>query len=127
MVSSTQREYPMQLKTNDLDYIRSYLATNRAPADFPIDSKLTQLPVTGAGRILWGTQSVSMVCFNRGDNEMLFLFVINKSGLSDAPGNRPELKKVSGLQTASWSRGTNVYLLAGPNDPQFMQKYGPGQ
>ena len=57
---------------------------------------------------------------------MLFLFVLNRSALKDPPPaatSDPELAKVDGLFTVSWTRGADAYVLAGSDEPQFAEKY----
>jgi hypothetical protein len=68
-----------------------------------------------------------MVCFDRGDQQMLFLFVVSRDAIKGEPGATPQVHVTNGLQTASWSDRTNVYVLAGPPDADFVAKYGPGQ
>ena len=57
-----------------------------------------------------------MVCFDRGDRQMLFLFVLGRSALKDAPSTAAEMAKVNKLMTQSWTQGDKTYLLAGPPD-----------
>jgi hypothetical protein len=68
-----------------------------------------------------------MLCFDRGDQQMLFLFIVNRNAIKGEPGATPETHALNRLQTASWSDDVNVYVLAGPPDPDFVAKYGPGQ
>jgi len=127
MVNTVWREYRMDIVTNDLPAIHSYLTQRGAPTNYVVPQKLEQLSVTGGGTLKWGNQPVSMVCFDRGDQQMLFLFVVAREVIRGEPGAKPELHMhmTSGLQTASWSDRTNVYVLAGPPDPDFVAKYGP--
>jgi hypothetical protein len=127
IVSTVWREYQMDIRTNDLGVIRMYLARNRAPADYVLPRGLERLSATGAGKLKWGNEPVSMVCFDRGDNQMMFLFVMNRHALKGEPGQKAEVSKVSQFQTVSWSDEINTYVLAGPEDPAFRSKYGPGQ
>jgi hypothetical protein len=128
MVSTVWREYRMDISTNDLPTIRAYLAQRGAPTNYVVPPRLEQLSVTGGGRVKWGNQPVAMVCFDRGDQQMLFLFVVSRDAIKGEPGATPEVHMTSRLlQTASWSDRTNVYVLAGPPDPDFVVKYGPGQ
>jgi hypothetical protein len=127
MVSTVWREYRMDIVTNSLPAIRSYLAQRGAPTDYVVPPKLEQLSVTGGGRLKFGNEPVAMVCFDRGDQQMLFLFVVSRDAIKGEPGAIPEIHTTSRLQTASWSDRTNVYVLAGPPDADFVAKYGPGQ
>jgi hypothetical protein len=127
MVGTVWREYRMDISTNDLSAIRAYLAQRGAPTNYVVPPKLEQLSVTGGGRLKWGNQPVAMVCFDRGDQQMLFLFVVSRDAIKGEPGPTPEVRMTSRLQTASWSDRTNVYVLAGPPEADFVVKYGPGQ
>jgi uncharacterized membrane protein YbaN (DUF454 family) len=123
MVRTALRQYRMDIVTNDLNQIRQFLSTNGAPADYVLAKGLKPLAATGAGLLRWGNSPVSMLCFDRGDQQMLFLFVVNRAAVKGAPPAAPQLLKVYDLQTVSWSQGSNAYILAGPEDPQMLQKY----
>jgi hypothetical protein len=125
MVSTALREYRMDLITNDMRQVRQFLASRGAPANYEVTPGLEKLQLTGAGFLRWRNEPVSMVCFNRGDNQMLFLFVMNRSALKDPPAETPDLATIANLTTASWSRGDKTYLLAGPDEPGFKTKYLP--
>jgi hypothetical protein len=127
IVSTVWREYRMDIVTNNLPAIQAYLAQSSAPTNYVVPPKLEQLGVTGGGRLKWGNEPVSMVCFDRGDQQMLFLFVVNRDALKGEPERRPQLQKINMFQTASWSDRTHLYILAGPDDPAFLKKYGPGE
>ncbi len=125
MVSTALREYRMDLVTNDMGQVRQYLASRGAPADYEVSQGLQKLELTGAGFLRWRNHPVAMVCFNRGDNQMLFLFVTRRSVVKDPPPEKPQLGKQADLVTASWSRGDKTYILAGPEEPDFARKYLP--
>ncbi len=123
MVRSALREYRMDILTNDLTQVRSLLSARGAPADFPLPGPLTKLTPTGGGVLRWRNNPVSMVCFDRGDKQMLFLFVMNKSAVKDAPGCAPALAQISSLTAMGWSEGDKAYVLAGPQEADFLKKY----
>lgn len=123
MVRMALREYRMDILTNDLDQVRRFLATNGAPANFSLPAGLGRLSLTGGGLVRWRGHPVSMVCFDRGDREMLFLFVLDRAAVPDAPPPVPEVAKVNKLLTASWSQDNRTYVLAGPQEAEFLKKY----
>jgi hypothetical protein len=125
MVSTALRQYRMDVVTNDMSEVRRFLAAGGAPADYGLPGGLERLRLTGAGLLRWSNHPVSMVCFDRGDNQMIYLFVLNRSALSNPPPQMPQLAKVSEMMTASWTRGDRIYLLAGPEEPDFAGKYLP--
>jgi hypothetical protein len=130
MVSTARRIYSMDLETNDLKQIRAFLAKNGALSNYVLPPALEKTPGAGCKRLTWHGKRVSMVCFNSGrplesgEKSDLFLFVIDRSSLRDAPpANPPKLVKVNKLMTASWSAGDNIYVLAAPGDEDFIRKY----
>jgi len=122
MVRTVLREYRMDIPTNDMASVRRYLATRGAPADYVVPPGLMPLQLTGGGFLRWRNQPVAMVCFNRGDNQMLFLFVMN-SPVKDSPPATPAFSKVSDLATVSWTGNGKTYILAGPEEPDFLRTY----
>lgn len=126
MVNAAVRTYGMDVETNDLNQLRQFAAQKGAPADYQLTQGLERLQVKGGGLLRWRGNPVSMVCFDRGGNRMLFLFVLKRSALKDPPpaaGSGPDVAQVDGLFTASWTRGADAYVLAGSDEPQFADKY----
>jgi hypothetical protein len=123
MVSQALREYRMDLVTNDMHQIRQFMASRGAPDDYHVPQGLDHLQLTGGGRLTWRSNPVAMVCFDRGDKQMLFLFVMKRAALKDPPPEAPQVSRVSQLLTVSWTRGDNTYVLAGPEEAGFVQKY----
>ena len=124
MVRAVLREYNMDLKTNDMVRLREFLGQKAAPADYRVPSALQPVPLTGGGVIKWRDNPVSMICFDRGQKEMVFLFVIDRAALPNPPPARPEFAQVSKLTTASWTEGKTAYLLATEaNEPGVLRKY----
>ena len=123
MVRTALREYRMDLLTNDMRQLRHFLAGQGAPSAYALTKGLEHLPLTGGGCLRWRGHAVAMVCFNRGDDQMLFLFVMPRSALTDPPPAVPQVAKVTDLETASWTQGEYSYVLAGPEEPEFPRKY----
>lgn len=124
MVSGALRGYSMDIVTNDLVEVRRFHAARGAPSNYALTKGLEKLTPTGAGSLQWRSNPVAMVCFNRGDNQMLFLFVMNKAAVKDSPPAAPQVSRVNKLLTVSWTRGDYTYVLAGPEEPDFEKKYG---
>jgi uncharacterized membrane protein YbaN (DUF454 family) len=123
VVSEAQREYRMDVVTNDMRQIRQFMASSGAPADYDVTPGLERLKLTGGGRLTWRSNPVAMVCFDRGNKQMLFLFVMKRSAVKDPPPETPQLARVNQMLTARWSRGDNTYVLAGPEEADFLKKY----
>ncbi len=123
MVATAIREDRMDIVTNDMQQVRGYLARSGGPADYDIPQGLASLQLTGGGLLRWRSKPVSMVCFDRGDTQMLFLFVINRNAVKDPPPETPVPGTSHDLATVSWTKGDKTYVLAGPQEPNFAKKY----
>jgi hypothetical protein len=124
MVRTALRGYRMDLLTNDLTQIREFLAKSRTHADYVLAPGLEKLPGEGCAVLGWQGQPVAMICFDLGNKQELYLFVINRSALPNAPPTKtPEFVKVNKLITASWSAGDKVYILAGQGDQNSIAKH----
>jgi hypothetical protein len=106
-----------------MQQIRQFMASRGAPFDYDVARGLEHLQLTGGGRLTWRSNPVAMVCFDRGDKQMLFLFVMKRSAVKDPPPKTPQLAKVRQMLAARWTQGDNTYVLAGPEEADFLKKY----
>jgi hypothetical protein len=118
MVRVALTGYAMDIETNDIAAIRSYLARQNAPADYVLPAGLMKADVTGCAIEKWHGKKVSMVCFRTGHpatsgaSSDLWLFVVEQDAFEIAPPTGvPEITKVNRLMTATWRDGTKVYLI----------------
>lgn len=123
IIGSALRDYSMDIETPDMGKLREYLASKGGPADYEVNRGLQRLSLTGGGLLRWRDYPVSMVCFDRGDKQMLFLFVVDRSALKDPPPETPQVTKMNDRVACSWSRGQKTYVLSGPEEPRFVEKY----
>jgi len=126
MVSAAVRVYGMDLETTDQTQLRQFIAKKGAPADYLLTQGLQRLQLKGGGLQRWRGNPVSMVCFDCGGSKMLFLFVLKRSAVKDPPpenASQAKLAQVDGLLTASWTHGDDAYVLAGPEEVRFVEKY----
>jgi hypothetical protein len=130
MARSVQRStapYMKMRSTNQLD-IREYFRASNRPADFPLPQNLQQLPGEGGSVLTWNNHPVEMLCLNAGQDAAgrtnnLWVFVMSKSAVPDAPATGPQIVQVGRLMTASWTLGDNVYVLAGRGNGDDLKKY----
>ncbi len=128
MVSEVKRQYVMEWKTSDMRQLRQSLGSRGGRSDYDVPRGLQNLKLTGGGVLNWHTNPVSMVCFDRGGGQMLFLFVMKKQAVKDPPppAQNAQLAIVHEWMTASWTEGDNAYVLAGEGEGDlqtFAAKY----
>ncbi len=122
-VRTASLQYPMDLVTRDMRQLRQFIASKGAHDDYELTLGLEKLQLTGGSCSQWRSHPIAIVCFNRGDNQRLFLFVMGRSALKDPPAETPQLSSTSELHTVSWTRGEHTYVPAGPEEPQSLRKY----
>jgi hypothetical protein len=130
MTESALRSYSMDLMATDPERIRSFLKAENAPADYSLPAGLKTADVVGCVVSSWQGSPVSMICFKsgrplpQGDQSDLWLFVIDRKTLAQAPpAGLPLFARVNKATTASWSDANKSYLLAVVGDRAFLQKY----
>jgi hypothetical protein len=122
--------YAMDLVTNDTAAIRSYLAQNRAPANFTLPAKLQQATLLGCAVESWQGACVSLVCYRSGrplpPGQMndLWLFVADRKTVKNAPDTiAAQLARVNRLITATWTEGDQLYFLAEDGGEADLKRY----
>jgi len=131
MAGLVLRQYPkMDKETNDPRLIHEFLAL-KGQGDYVLPERLATTTPTGCALLDWHDQPVSMICFSSGKTGNsaepdLFLFIIKRTALADAPANSPqsaEPGRFSRLTTVSWSSGDKTYLLAGLGNANFIHEH----
>ncbi len=120
VVRDVLRQYRMDIKTNDMEQIRQFLAAKNAPADYVLSQNLARFPAMGAGVLSWRDRHVSMVCLDSGPQGPVFLFVVDRSSVKKPPRQR-QFAPISELNTVSWSEGEKTYVLAGSGPKTWLE------
>ena len=113
------------IKATSFEELRQVLATRKWPSDFIIPDRLQSVTVIGGGAVEWNGHKVALACMKDGRHG-LWLFVIEKSALSDAPKTEtPQVKEVESEPTAAWSQDGKAYLFTVQGDEAFLRKFLP--
>ncbi|MBL9135803.1 MAG: hypothetical protein JNK85_08045 [Verrucomicrobiales bacterium] len=125
MVKAAVREYRMDVVTNDLAAIRTFLASRQAPSDFDLAPALAALRPVGGGALSWHGHAVSMVCLENANLGMMYLFIVPASAFHAGSPTVPSVGSFSRLATASWVQGDRAYLLAAATAPDQLRPFLP--
>ncbi len=113
------------IKATSFDELRQVLAARQWPTDFIIPDRLKSVTVIGGGAVEWKGHKVALACMKEG-RRGLWLFVIDKSALPDAPGTEaPRIEEVESAPTAAWSQDGKAYLFTVQGDEALLRKYLP--
>lgn len=117
MVGFALREYRMEIETNSPAAVQAHFRQHDTPAGFPLPASLSAQPVKGGASLTWKGHPVSMLCFDWGGDETLYLFVIPEEKVVNPPAAQPEVRPYKTITTAHWKENGLVYLLVGaPGD-----------
>ena len=119
MTEFALRSYEMDIVTNSGPVVRQFLASQGAPADFPLTPGLEKLPVKGGGRLSWQNQPVAMMCFALTNNETAFMFVMDQNAVSKQP--KMELAAGKNINSVAWTDKGKVFLLAAAERPEVLE------
>ena len=128
MTGIALRGYGMDLETNDLGQIRTFLAKNSAPSDFVLPAKLGKVTLTGCAIENWRNARVSMICFRSGkplppgEQSDLWLFVVDRASVKNLPADFPQFSKINRLNTVAWTEGGRLYFLGTESDERSMRQ-----
>jgi hypothetical protein len=123
MVGAVLRQYTMDIVTNDMGAVRSFLTTRQAPADYVLPEKLGRLPVSGAGVLSWQDGKVSMVCLDSPQRGTLFLFIVDAAAVRNELLAERTFADVNQLTTVTWTNGGRTYVLAGQGGRTELERY----
>lgn len=125
MIRTVIREYRMDLNSTDETVIRGFLREHQRHDGFQLRPGLANVPLFGAGLLTWRGHPVSMVCFEREKDVLMYLFVIDSNRLPEPPGPGPEFAQVSHLATVSWSTNSQTYVLASDSGMEDLRRLWP--
>jgi hypothetical protein len=118
------RDYRMELETNDLAAIRRFLASRSAPADYRLRPAWDRMPGLGCGVVQWRNQPVSMICLDRGNKQILWVFVVDPAAVPGAPDTTdPVFRKVGDLAVATWREGRWLYMAGAVASTEALKEY----
>ena len=130
MVRTALQPYSMELQSQDLQAINTYLAGRKAPADYTLPAGMLKAQMAGCAVLRWQGRPVSMLCIRSGqplppgEQTDLWLFIVDGSPVRNGPAaSIPEVARVNKLMTASWKRGGKMYILAAAGDEAFLRRY----
>jgi hypothetical protein len=122
--------YSMDVETNNLTAINTYLAGRHAPANYLLPPSLKSATPAGCAVIDWHGKLVTMLCFRTGKTlgpgevADLWLFVANQDDVVNGPTSVSRaVTQMDRMATAAWSQGGQVYMLGIIGDEGALQKY----
>jgi hypothetical protein len=125
MVSFVRLAPPLDVATDNLDKITRWLTQNQAlPVRVP--ERLAALSPAGCRVLVFRGESVALICFQRGNNRLAHLFVVDRKALPKMePGQSPIISRTGEWMTACWAEGSEVYMIALQGDRAALEQFLP--
>lgn len=109
---------------SDLNKISNWLSENETPHWENIPPALLATNPLGCKALEWKGQPVSLVCFHEEDGDIVHMFVMERSGLSEEAFADLERVALSHeLETGGWVTDDYVYLLSGSEPGVSIEPY----
>jgi hypothetical protein len=112
MVSQAQVTPHVSFMDSDLERIREYLRSQGAPEDLAIPAGFSQATFNGCRIVEWHGRRVALICLHLKDGGHVDLFVVRDVNWDRGPGMEPLLAQVGRMNTVSWSKNGQTYLLS---------------
>lgn len=98
---------------SNTDELRAWLASQDAPHDFPLPASLQNLEGMGCQTFIINGAKVSLLCFMLEKNQLVHLFVVDESAITNPPGRSPVITRDGEAVAATWSAAGRTYVLVG--------------
>jgi hypothetical protein len=124
MVSFAKIDPSLEMKSNQLSDLTSWLETSHSMSGVVIPAKLKNMEPVGCRVLRYRAHDVGLICFRRANGKLLHLFVMNQEAfprVSDR--SRPKFSGEGEWMTAAWSEGEHIYLLAAQSDQPTLESY----
>jgi hypothetical protein len=111
------------LETTNLAEIRRFIAAHELRGDFKLPPQLSAMRARGCSIVHVDGKRLPFVCFVD-NNRHLHLAVLERGTLPDVAGTAmPDFDKWQGWATATWTRGSNTFVLTGMKPVDFVRKF----
>ncbi len=115
MAHFANQRFVLNHTTKDLSEARDWLRARQSPAYDETPTAIVKFEGMGCKSFDWGGHTVSLVCFKDTNDDIVHLFVINRSALTDLEPATPleEVLVQQNLETGGWMDDERLYVLVG--------------
>ena len=91
--------------------VKQWLESRTDSIQIDVPLTLASSRTIGCKTLTWHGNTATLICFMpKNAGTVVHILVVNRSALTDAPGEEPQLARLTNWNSASWSRGNKVYL-----------------
>ena len=109
--------------SRDIEAIKRMLVADQSPTPVRLPGTVGTMPVLACKRIRVAGRPASIICFEIEPGTEAHLVVVDNTGLLDLPPQlQPQFKTSKNWNMASWSDGSQTFLLATTADEAALKK-----
>lgn len=114
---------PLQHRSRDIEELKKTLLAEGSLSPASLPATLTKLRTYGCRTVEVAGKPATIVCFELAPGKEAHLVVMNASDLASAPPQKsPVFSKDGGWTMASWSDGTQSFMLATSAGEEMLKK-----
>jgi hypothetical protein len=126
LAAVTKVEYGMSKvdhMSRDFEAIKKMLVADQSPTPNRLPGTVGTMPVLACKRIQIAGRAASIICFEIQPGKEAHLVVMDNTGLTDLPPQlQPQFKTSKNWNMASWSDGSQTFLLATTANEAALKK-----
>lgn len=104
-------DYTFDLDELDFTKVKQWLAAHPDSIQVEVPAALASSPTIGCRKLKWRGNRTTLICFSpRVTGTTVHILIVDRSAVTDAPSEVPQLAKLPNWESAAWSRGDKVYL-----------------
>jgi len=100
------------LVSGDVEEVRRWLGSKQAHENLILPAGLNGRTSLGCRLLDWRGHTVSLICFELGNQQVAHLLVVDSAAFPEAPPANPTFVRVGDVGSMSWSRDGKTYVLA---------------
>ena len=113
MADFMDRRWDHTFDLSDPEYakVKQWLESRTDSIQIDVPLTLAASRTIGCKALKWHGHTATLICFMpKSAGTVVHILIVNRSALTDAPGEEPQLARLTNWNSAIWSRGGKVYL-----------------
>jgi len=104
-------DHTFDLSDPEFVKVKQWLESRTDSIQIDVPLTLAASRTIGCKTFSWHGNTATLICFMpKSAGTIVHILIVNRSALTDAPGEEPQLAKLANWNSAAWSRGDKVYL-----------------
>jgi hypothetical protein len=101
--------------------VKTWLESRSDSVRIDVPLTLAASRTIGCKALKWRGNTATLICFTpKSAGTVVHILIVDRTALTDAPGEQPQLAKLPNWNSAAWSRGDKVYLALTTADSEKL-------